>query len=368
MHQETTRTQTSSLNIRIDTKTPLWTGGIPAGKVDRLHETGILGSLRWWYEAIVRGLGGEACDSTTGKCQFNAENYKKSLAEDERQRLHEAGLCNVCQMFGATGWQRRFRLVVDEVSISDASIQDTVELKRQVYMDYEGKERTPTWYFRDPTRHHPAPNTPKIGSFTLDIQSLEQDFSYIIAGLIQFIADWSALGSRAQMGFGVVEPHGGRINTLAFYNHLISIAGSRTYTEFPSLRNIFFARIQRKNGGKLSAEENFILKYGLRGLFAGRKNSDLRHFIMGTVKGERIAAKVKMSRIYNHNQELRLWGWIPEKTSYYNALWNRDKIVKAIYNYLNRNYSVQVWREMNSPRDTVHLSLNNANVYLRSLL
>ena len=41
------------LEIRLKTLTPLWTGGV-SGQCDRVHETGIIGSLRWWYEAIVR--------------------------------------------------------------------------------------------------------------------------------------------------------------------------------------------------------------------------------------------------------------------------------------------------------------------------
>ncbi|HHF52316.1 MAG TPA: type III-B CRISPR module RAMP protein Cmr1, partial [Candidatus Aminicenantes bacterium] len=40
--------------MKIKTLTPIWTGGV-GGRCDRLHETGIIGSLRWWYEAIVRG-------------------------------------------------------------------------------------------------------------------------------------------------------------------------------------------------------------------------------------------------------------------------------------------------------------------------
>ncbi|MGQ9775568.1 type III-B CRISPR module RAMP protein Cmr1, partial [Chloroflexus sp.] len=97
------------MELKIATLTPLWTGGID-GKVDRIHETGILGSLRWWYEAIVRGLGGEACDPSAGTCRFDAEQYAASKAADERQRLRDAGLCDVCQVFGATGWRRRFRV------------------------------------------------------------------------------------------------------------------------------------------------------------------------------------------------------------------------------------------------------------------
>ena len=45
------------MGIRLRTLTPLWTGGVETGKMDRIHETGIIGSLRWWYETLVRGLG-----------------------------------------------------------------------------------------------------------------------------------------------------------------------------------------------------------------------------------------------------------------------------------------------------------------------
>jgi len=100
------------MEIRIKTLTPLWTGGVNAGKVDRIHETGILGSLRWWYEVIVRGLGGKACDPSQHTCGFDEEKYRKSQATDDRQRLRDAGLCDVCQVFGATGWRRRFRLIM----------------------------------------------------------------------------------------------------------------------------------------------------------------------------------------------------------------------------------------------------------------
>ncbi len=44
------------LAVKIKTLTPIWTGGVD-GTMDRIHETGILGSLRWWYEAIVRRWG-----------------------------------------------------------------------------------------------------------------------------------------------------------------------------------------------------------------------------------------------------------------------------------------------------------------------
>lgn len=50
--------------IRIKTITPLWTGDTKTGKMDRIHEASILSSLRWWHDAIVRGLGGKVRDTT----------------------------------------------------------------------------------------------------------------------------------------------------------------------------------------------------------------------------------------------------------------------------------------------------------------
>ncbi|MCL6507327.1 MAG: type III-B CRISPR module RAMP protein Cmr1, partial [Bryobacteraceae bacterium] len=40
---------------RLRALTPIWTGGIE-GKGDRLVPTGLLGSIRWWFEVLVRGL------------------------------------------------------------------------------------------------------------------------------------------------------------------------------------------------------------------------------------------------------------------------------------------------------------------------
>jgi CRISPR-associated protein Cmr1 len=77
--------------------TDLWTGDLN-GKSGRLISTGLLGSIRWWFEVLVRGLGGNACDPTDIKCE---------------DRNH----CVVCELFGCTGWARKFRFeVLDENS------------------------------------------------------------------------------------------------------------------------------------------------------------------------------------------------------------------------------------------------------------
>ncbi|MDD3632569.1 MAG: type III-B CRISPR module RAMP protein Cmr1 [Candidatus Cloacimonetes bacterium] len=79
--------------LKIKTLTPIWTGNANK-KNTTLRETGIIGNLRWWYEAIIRGLGLTACDPT--KTQCNIKNH-----------------CDACELFGCTGWSRKFRLEVD---------------------------------------------------------------------------------------------------------------------------------------------------------------------------------------------------------------------------------------------------------------
>ncbi|NLI12591.1 MAG: type III-B CRISPR module RAMP protein Cmr1, partial [Peptococcaceae bacterium] len=87
------------MNMQITPLTPLWTGDAER-KGERVLETGILGSLRWWYEALIRGLKYYVCDSGGGTCEYR-----------EKEKL--ASICPVCQLFGCTGYSRRFRLQVE---------------------------------------------------------------------------------------------------------------------------------------------------------------------------------------------------------------------------------------------------------------
>jgi CRISPR-associated protein Cmr1 len=59
-----------SVEIKLGTLTPIYTGGID-GKSEQLHSQGVLGSLRWWYEAILRGQGIRACDPSRHSCLYN---------------------------------------------------------------------------------------------------------------------------------------------------------------------------------------------------------------------------------------------------------------------------------------------------------
>lgn len=72
--------------------TDVWTGSVEKD-ASRCVSTGLLGSIRWWLEVLVRGLGGSACDPSSTQCK----NEKH---------------CVVCELFGCTGGARKFRFEV----------------------------------------------------------------------------------------------------------------------------------------------------------------------------------------------------------------------------------------------------------------
>lgn len=84
-----------SYRVVIRPVTPIWTGNENRKNEEIPRETGILGSIRWWYEAFIRSKGGSACHPTTGDKKCNEKHH-----------------CDVCELFGCTGWSRKFRLSI----------------------------------------------------------------------------------------------------------------------------------------------------------------------------------------------------------------------------------------------------------------
>lgn len=331
--------------LDFQTLTPIWTGGKDTGKVDRIHETGIIGSMRWWYETLVRGMGGKVCDLGTSKCLHHPETGKNDL-------------CEVCQLFGTTGWKRRFRLRIIESNLQSDGSVETVRLHQ-----FKRNGKSPSWWFPNDLN-----DKPRKGGFSISLETYENNSTLeLIQGLLQFMSDWSALGARPQMGFGVVTPiNGVRFDTQPLNNKLTSLNKAYVDQKLPSLRNVFFAQIQKES---ISNEEPFILKHNLRMEFRekpkDKTETNIRHFVMGTAGKNPIAAKIKMSRPYGDGV-IRIWGWIPEICAYYNGVWNRDSILDKIYSHIATNYTINYWREYDSPRDSRNYS--DINDYLSQLL
>ncbi|MBW2137904.1 MAG: hypothetical protein JRH06_10140 [Deltaproteobacteria bacterium] len=74
----------------------------------------------------------------------------------------------------------------------------------------------------------------------------------------------------------------------------------------------------------------------------------------------------------NSGKEIRVWGWITEASDAYNGPWDRDKkVANTIYRsieHLSKNYDLEFWREINSPRSPRTPSNGDAQAFLRNLL
>lgn len=337
---------TDSLTITLKTLTPLWTGGAN-GLADRLHLTGLIGSLRWWYEVLVRSIGGNACDPSRHSCLYNLKDPTKPFS----------GMCDVCRVFGATGWARRFRLAInDEAQLHPDYSYNRTPTASQEYVDHRGKRITPKWYLSGP---------PLSGSVCFQIIATDRQFPVeVISDLFQFLAAWGSIGAKPQMGLGVIDiadiipPQKAQHLTTYLVNHLTPTPESNV---FPSLQNMFFASMSAE---RFAPNETFNLKYDLRRLF--KNNPDLRHFVMGTVKNERQAAKIMITHPYNGNTSLRIWGWIPEETSKFGM--SREQVIELIYSHLRTKYSISNWREFNSLRDTTKQQCTNRQEFLESFM
>jgi CRISPR-associated protein Cmr1 len=223
------------MELELKTLTPLWTGGVD-GKMDRIHETGILGSLRWWYEAIVRGLGGNPCNPMS-------EGPDADRCPRKRDGWDE--FCPVCQLFGATGQSRRFRLTIHGgVHLFEPSVIDKQGQERPTRINIVAPGGRRGWYFGAPivaTRDQPI--TGRI--IPLHGNSIINE----LAVLTSLISRWAGLGAKVQHEWGVVQlllkdRNGSRItpDLDSFLQSFPLYDENTSRSELPDIGNFFFAQ------------------------------------------------------------------------------------------------------------------------------
>ena len=271
----------NKLSVTIRTLTPLWTGGINI-EMDRIHETGILGSLRWWYEAIVRGLGGSACDPTS------------DTGDNKRCPDKDGNYCDVCAVFGATRLRRAFRLEVAE----DTTQPLWEPLDRMFNVRPPG--RTRSWYL-PPGR---------IGTLTLKFTGDPKVLS-LMASFLLFLERWGNLGAKPQLGYGVFAiENRDEVMEWALGN---SNGKPGWWTQVPGLNRVA-TQVQRLVSRFQIVPVSPGLKNEWRFNRWNRKWGDDRE-IFGAMrpKGDRIRSKVAVSWAYkidDKNWEVRGWAWL----------------------------------------------------------
>jgi CRISPR-associated protein Cmr1 len=371
------------MRVTLQMQTPLWTGGVDSNS-NRVQETGIIGSLRWWYEAIVRGLGGNACDPTTHHCGFDEKAFARPNTDDPadwRAALNQAGLCDACQAYGATGWAQRFRLRLRGGK--------TLGYSGVLNIRPRGSQQNRGWYL--------LPGLiGKLGGMI--VPRPYYDSAMLVIPLF-FAERWGALGARTQHGYGVTnvelskKKHAISMDQ-AMFDHLPT--GQQTPDKgLPSLRNMFFAKATFTTGSTLWWQEVVGLREiaddsalrawvhsgsvpvapTLRNQIRYQDGLSLedygaQNFIFGSSRAvckecyerrchhrsgqwERVKTKLYISSAYpldNQKQhwEIRIWGWVPHQLPR-ELMLDREKMLS---NLKERLGDKEFWR--NTLGDSIH--------------
>lgn len=220
------------VKLAIKTLTPLWTGGVETGKMDRIHETNIIGSLRWWYEAIVRGLGGDVCNPTSDqqgeRCPHDGDNY-----------------CQVCQIFGATGQGRKFRLRVGNGQALFSDNARNIPIPSGRIHSMKPRPRAGGWYLM--SNSVIGDNIPLrfISLATPVISLATPDVSSVLHPVLALIHRHAAIGAKVSNGYGVVHLSE---NEQPIQAHTLGSLAARLQPSrrhaLPDIRDFFFAKFQ----------------------------------------------------------------------------------------------------------------------------
>jgi len=206
--------------------TPLFTGNVDKDS-SVIHEAAVVGSMRSWYAAIVRALGGYVCEKTSEdndldkSCNFTKQ-YKdeiKAMADDPFESALDK-ICPVCKLFGCTGWSRRFRITIKDldpfplffVSNKDAYQSNAAWLWRVFGGKAFGGTRTgrgldAKYTFKNSVLWPSAINDNKR-IFNIKIVSLAPNaanYVEIAWNLLAFMSKYGAIGAKNQHGFGQIK-------------------------------------------------------------------------------------------------------------------------------------------------------------------
>lgn len=304
---------------KIKPLTPIWTGNVE-GKSEKLRETSIIGSLRGWFEAIVRGFGSYACDSlgeVVRKCELEVEKYKKNANPEEL-------ICPVCYVFGTTGWSRRFRLEVDKNSYRSVTLSLATGGLR---CNYSVLSRNVKWWLGQTLRGaNPRVITERTnkGVF-LNVTASGPIIADIVYLTLKTIQELGALGSHNSYGFGIVkvlEPSNININmALSFIEQYCKKwrCDEETRSELSKLPNLKHAfKIDFRLLGELHNKNiGFILKYAMRNKFKNKKEygKDFAEQLFGSKKDrpKKFSGRVFVSNCWEERENyfFRVYGILP---------------------------------------------------------
>jgi CRISPR-associated protein Cmr1 len=288
----------ASTTIKVGVRSPIWTGGVD-GATDSIHATGLIGGLRWWYEAILRGLGNTVCDYRRSPCQG-------------------LQVCAACSMFGATGYRRRFTLRV------------------------QGQTVEPAWPGKQPINLRPPDRTRgwflgpgMTGTFSVFLTASPSDQAELVS-LLRFLERWGTLGAKPQLGYGAFSLSGlpadsarweaasqaGQnppglpdLRRFAFFCFRFVPPSGEWWRQVPGIRQFCAAPERRALMDKLGGNGMVPVAPALRNFLRYDQrewsSQDIPHWLFGTLHGNtRVRSKLGMGWATRDGQEWEVKGWV----------------------------------------------------------
>lgn len=323
--------------VKIKMLAPIWTGGVE-NECDRLHETGIIGSLRWWHEAVVRGLGGYACDPTDKdkRCELSG----KEKTDEERRK----NMCPVCYLFGCGGWKRRFRLEVKHKG----------EFVPFQLATLDKKDNFNYWWLSQIFANSINSQLP-FGDIILKFTLLNDDgIEKQLKSLLSIMSHLGAIGAKTQYGFGQFDFEEkmrleNSINTIRDFLKANNFKQDTNNDKWYSLEKFWFYKIQLPSENKLikkfqranivgsdTSQNNYLpVSFDIRYKLPGSDDSGLRQSyynllngdknikkqktkeLFGMLGNEKIGGRIFVSHLFKREEEddnyiLRVWGFTEE--------------------------------------------------------
>lgn len=324
--------------VKLKTLTPLWTGDADR-KCNDLKESGIIGSLRWWYEVLLRGLGFNACDPTNenSRCKLDQKKFYEAINSGKSvlDALNEQNICPACQLFGCSGWARKFRL---EISFIETSFNHTIP---EVWIGTREKRNNNTYLIR------------KVGGFMpkgsilltfIPLKDISKNEWVLLNLTLKIIEDYGAIGAHTSQGNGVIKIDENKFNKnekftcrqfqksknslasldkfffykfkLEFKEDISSLINEESFWTHAQDNNKF--KDNWDNWKKLWENYNFLpIAFHIRDSIRHLENNrNKRHAIFGELgKGSKIFVShgYKIDNNDDKNVEVRIWGYDAEE-------------------------------------------------------
>jgi len=320
--------------IVIETLTPIWTGGVN-GSPDTVRETGIIGSMRWWYEAIVRGIGKYACNPLSdSKCMLDGK-------EKENDRNNK--LCPACYLFGCGGWKRRFRLEIEDFGVKEPFHLVTLD---------RGDVGNNWWLSTIFEKNRN--NNLSFGKFTFRIYPVGRgDKSEIIAqikALLSIMSHVGAIGAKSQYGFGQFEMEN-RMDFKRALNEINNFCNKDEFKkeankpDFYSLSNFwcYEFKIPVRNQLVQSFQKSYIV--GNQSSFTSYLpvSFDIRYKLPNRNKGSGLRQAYYSHRNGDKNQVCQIFGTLPENKKKEDGIGSRIFVSHLFREPSESDYFLRIW-------------------------